>query len=89
MTINFYSIPDSINLQTFLQNHCAIISQVTRYKIQFKMFADDASSLVKVDCHIEEQGDKFTHVWTRISVKDEIKDAWWHVRNFDIIRPGR
>ena len=53
------------------------------------MFADDASSLVKVDCHIEEQDDMFTHVWTRISVKDEIKDAWWHVRNFDIIRPGR
>ena len=62
---------------------------MTRYKIQFKMFADDASSLEKIDCHIEEQGDTFTHVWTRISVKDELKDAWRHARNVDIISPGR
>ena len=89
ITIKFYSIPDSINLRSFLQNHCAFISEVTRYKIQFKMFADDASSLEKIDCHIEEQGDTFTHVWTRISVKDELKDAWRHVRNVDIICPGR
>ena len=89
--IKFYSIPDSVNPQTFLQNHCDYdnISQVTRYKIRFKIFSDDASSLVKAGCHIEEQGDTFTHVWTRISVEDEIKDAWRDVKKVDIICPGR
>ena len=74
-----------------MQNHCANISQVTRYKVQFKIFADDASSLVKAGCHIEEQGDKFIHIWTRTStsVKDELKDSWRDVRNIDIICPGR
>ena len=73
----------------FMQNHCANISQVTRYKVQFKIFAGDASHFVKAGCHIEEQGDTFTHIWTRTSVKDEIKDAWQDVRNIDIICPGR
>ena len=89
VNISIHSIPGSINLQTFLHNHCANISQVTRYKVQFKIFAGDASHFVKAGCHIEEQGDTITHIWTRVSVKDKIKDAWQDVRNIDIICPGR
>ena len=87
--VYIFSIPDSVNLQTFLKNHCANISQVTRYKVKFKIFTKDASSLVKAGCHIEEQGDTFTHIWTRVSVKDEIEDSWRDVRSIDVICPGR
>jgi hypothetical protein len=60
--------------------------EVTRYKIEFKMFA---GSLVKAGCHIEDQGDAFKHIWTRISIKDEIRDPWQDMKNIDIIRPRR
>jgi hypothetical protein len=55
-------------------------------------FTDDARkrlNTVKAGCHIEEQGDAFKHIWTRVSVKDEVKDSWRDVKNIDIICPGR
>jgi hypothetical protein len=84
-----YSIPASVNPQDFMQKHCdisSVKSQDNRYKIEFKIFASDAGSLVKAGCHIEEQGDTFKHIWTRICIKDDTKDSW---RDINIICPGR
>lgn len=92
-TIIIFRIPPAINPQSFIQKCCDIssVKSQVRYKVKFKIFADDARSLVLGGCHMEEHDGAFKHIWTRMSIKNlsETKDSWKNVKKIDVICPGR